>query len=164
MPNTKGVALGTLFEEAVALYHQLTSDAALIHGLGSMSGPRRTVLVALARSGPQTVAHLARARAQSRQRFQPLVNGLLADGFVETQTQSDAHPIAPHRADSERRESRQADRVHRSGVAGARESDQFAAEPESGGDRRARGAAGAERPGATDGPRWASRLSHNPSA
>jgi DNA-binding MarR family transcriptional regulator len=84
MPNTKGVALGTLFEEAVALYHQLTSDAALIHGLGSMSGPRRTVLVALARSGPQTVAHLARARAQSRQRFQPLVNGLLTDGFVET--------------------------------------------------------------------------------
>jgi DNA-binding MarR family transcriptional regulator len=78
-----GRALGTLFEETVAVYHRLSAAAASIHGAGALSGPRRTVLVTLARSGPQTVAQMARARAQSRQRFQPLVNGLVADGLVE---------------------------------------------------------------------------------
>lgn len=77
--------LAALFEETVALYHRLTADAAAIHRLGSLSGPRRTVLLALARTGPQTVAHMARARAQSRQRFQPLVNALMADGLIEPQ-------------------------------------------------------------------------------
>jgi DNA-binding MarR family transcriptional regulator len=83
MPKGPGAELATLFEETVALYHRLTADASTIHRFGPMSGPRRTVLVALARSGPQTVAHMARARAQPRQRFQPLVNGLLVDGLVE---------------------------------------------------------------------------------
>jgi DNA-binding MarR family transcriptional regulator len=75
--------LAMLFEATVALYHRLTADAAAIHRFGAMSGPRRTVLVTLARSGPQTVAHMARARAQSRQRFQPLVNRLVADGLAD---------------------------------------------------------------------------------
>lgn len=83
MPDQPGAELAALFDETVALYHRLAADAATIHGLGSMSGPRRTVLAALARSGPQTVAHMARARAQSRQRFQPLVNALMAEGWVE---------------------------------------------------------------------------------
>jgi DNA-binding MarR family transcriptional regulator len=77
------VAVEALFEETVALYHRLTADAAAIHRAGALSGPRRTVLLGLARSGPQTVAHMARSRAQSRQRFQPLVNRLIADGLVE---------------------------------------------------------------------------------
>jgi DNA-binding MarR family transcriptional regulator len=76
-------ALELLFEETVSLYHQLTASAVKIHGGGALSGPRRTVLVGLARSGRQTVAQMARGRAQSRQRFQPLVNGLIADGLVE---------------------------------------------------------------------------------
>jgi DNA-binding MarR family transcriptional regulator len=75
--------LAMLLEATVALYHRLTADAAAIHRFGAMSGPRRTVLVMLMRSGPQTVAHMARGRAQSRQRFQPLVNRLVADGLVE---------------------------------------------------------------------------------
>ena len=75
-------ALAGVFEEVVALYHRLTADASSIHGLGSLSGPRRTVLLSLARTGPRTVAHMARARAQSRQRFQPLVDRLIADGLV----------------------------------------------------------------------------------
>lgn len=83
--KARAAALGALFDEVVALYHRLTADAAAIHGAGARSGPRRTVLAALARSGPQTVAHMARARAQSRQRFQPLVNSLMADGLVEAQ-------------------------------------------------------------------------------
>jgi DNA-binding MarR family transcriptional regulator len=77
------MAVEALFEETVALYHRLTADAAAIHRAGALSGPRRTVLLGLARSGPQTVAHMARTRAQSRQRFQPLVNRLIADGLVE---------------------------------------------------------------------------------
>jgi DNA-binding MarR family transcriptional regulator len=78
--------LATLFEETVALYHRLTADASSIHGLGSLSGPRRTVLMALTRTGPRTVAHMARDRAQSRQRFQPLVDRLIADGLVEARS------------------------------------------------------------------------------
>ena len=76
------VALEALFGETVALYHRLTADAAAIHRAGVRSGPRRTVLLGLARSGPQTVAQMARTRAQSRQRFQPLVNRLIAEGVV----------------------------------------------------------------------------------
>jgi hypothetical protein len=68
--------LGWLFKETVSLYLRLTSDASAIHGHGALSGPRRTVLTAFAQSGPQTVARLARSRAQSRQRLQPLINGL----------------------------------------------------------------------------------------
>ena len=82
MPDSVNAQLAVLFDETVKLYHRLTADAMTIHRFGSMSGPRRTVLVGLARSGPQTVSDMARARAQSRQRFQPLVNGLIADGLV----------------------------------------------------------------------------------
>ncbi len=75
--------LSALFKEVVALYLRLTADASAIHGLGELSGPRRTVLTALAGSGPQTVARLARSRAQARQRVQPLVNALIEEGLVE---------------------------------------------------------------------------------
>ena len=77
--------LGELFDEAVAVYLRLTAIAATMYGRGELSGPRRTLLTALARSGPRTVAHLARARAQSRQRLQPLVNALIDEGLLETQ-------------------------------------------------------------------------------
>ena len=77
--------LGELFDEAVALYLRLTALAAAMYKRGELSGPRRTLLRALARSGPRTVAHLARARAQSRQRLQPLVNALIDEGLLGTQ-------------------------------------------------------------------------------
>jgi DNA-binding MarR family transcriptional regulator len=83
--------LRVLFDECVLLYLRLTALAAKIHRKGPLSGPRRTVLVGLAESGPQTVAQLARRRAQSRQRFQPLVNALIADGLLE------AVPNAAHK-------------------------------------------------------------------
>jgi DNA-binding MarR family transcriptional regulator len=74
--------LGQLFEATVTLYLRLSALSTRIHGGGPLSGPRRTVLVGLSRTGPQTVAHMARVRSQSRQRFQPLVNALLRDGLV----------------------------------------------------------------------------------
>ena len=83
--------LAHLFDETVRLYMRLSALSTRIHGGGPLSGPRRTLLVGLARTGPQTVAHMARARAQSRQRFQPLVNALLRDGLVR------AVPNAAHK-------------------------------------------------------------------
>jgi DNA-binding MarR family transcriptional regulator len=82
-PHSPRAELSTLFRETVSLYHRLTANAADIHGLGPLSGPRRTVLLALADSGPQTVARLARARAQTRQRLQPLINALMSGGLVK---------------------------------------------------------------------------------
>ena len=85
MPDAAGnrANLFSLFKETVALYHRLTAEASAIHRRGSLSGPRRTVLVALSQSGPQTVARLARTRAQARQRLQPLVHGLIQEGLAK---------------------------------------------------------------------------------
>jgi DNA-binding MarR family transcriptional regulator len=87
----KPQAIGMLFDECVLLYLRLTALAAKIHHKGPLSGPRRTVLVSLARSGPETVAQMARRRAQSRQRFQPLVKALIAEGLLQ------ALPNAAHK-------------------------------------------------------------------
>jgi DNA-binding MarR family transcriptional regulator len=80
--GTRGDELAALFRETVALYWRLSADAAAMHRRGRLSGPRRTILSALA-AGPQTVAHLARQRSQSRQRLQPLINALVRDGLVK---------------------------------------------------------------------------------
>jgi DNA-binding MarR family transcriptional regulator len=90
-PAAHSRALARLFDDTVRLYLRLSALSTKMHGGGQLSGPRRTVLVGLARSGPQTVAHMARQRTQSRQRFQPLVNALLRDGLVR------AVPNAAHR-------------------------------------------------------------------
>lgn len=82
MSAAKARELALVFRETVALYLRLSADASAIHGFGALSGPRRTVLVALAELGPQTVAHLARARGQSRQRLQPVINALIEAGLV----------------------------------------------------------------------------------
>lgn len=86
-----GRELSELFDENVRFYLRLSALAAKMHGEGPLSGPRRTVLVSLHRSGPRTVAQMARDREQSRQRFQPLVNALIADGLLQ------AVPNAAHK-------------------------------------------------------------------
>ena len=75
--------LALLFEETVRLYLRLNAVAATLYHRGEISGPRRTLMVALARLGPQTVAGLARARAQSRQRLQPLVDALVNEKLLK---------------------------------------------------------------------------------
>jgi len=72
-----------LFGEVVALYLRLSAGASAIHGMGNLSGPRRTVLTALAEPGEHTVARLARARAQSRQRLQALISALAEARLIE---------------------------------------------------------------------------------
>jgi len=100
-----------LFEECVLLYLRLMSWASRFYGKGHLSGPRRTVLVTLASSGPQTVAQMARRRAQSRQRFQPLVDALIAEGLLEA-LPNPAHKHSPLIALTARGR-RTVDRVHR---------------------------------------------------
>jgi len=94
MKSSDALQLEQLFGETVALYLRLTADATRIHHDGDLSGPRRTLLTALAETGPQTVARLAGARSQSRQRLQPLVNGLVADGLVAA-VANPAHKQSP---------------------------------------------------------------------
>jgi len=87
--------LDELFDETVALYLRLSAVAAAMYGHGEVSGPRRTLLMAIDRAAtPQTVAELARARAQSRQRLQPLVNALVAEGLLAF-TDNPAHKRSP---------------------------------------------------------------------
>jgi DNA-binding MarR family transcriptional regulator len=86
--------LGEFFDESVRVYLRLSALAVRMHGKGPLSGPRRTVLVGLSRSGPRTVARMARERAQPRQRFQPLVNALIADGLLEA-VPNPAHRQSP---------------------------------------------------------------------
>lgn len=86
--------LGEFFDESVRVYLRLSALAVKMHGKGPLSGPRRTVLLSLARSGPRTVAQMAREREQSRQRFQPLVNALIADGLLEA-VPNPAHRQSP---------------------------------------------------------------------
>lgn len=86
--------MSELFDESVRFYLRLSAMAARLHGEGPLSGPRRTVLVNLHRSGPRTVAQMAREREQSRQRFQPLVNALIADGLLQA-VRNAAHKQSP---------------------------------------------------------------------
>jgi DNA-binding MarR family transcriptional regulator len=74
--------LARLFEEVVRCYLSLNHVATLLYRHGDLSGPRRTLLVMLSRTGPLTVAQLARARHEDRQRVQPLVNGLVREGAL----------------------------------------------------------------------------------
>lgn len=93
-PRRKSHEIAALFEETVLLYLRLASWAAKLYGRGDLSGPRRTVLVSLARTGPQTVAQMARSRAQSRQRLQPLVHALIAEDLLKA-VPNPAHKQSP---------------------------------------------------------------------
>jgi DNA-binding MarR family transcriptional regulator len=86
--------LARLFEEVVRFYLSLNHIAAIMHRHGERSGARRTVLMTLARTGPATVAQIARARHEARQRIQPLVNALVKEGILEY-ARNPAHKRSP---------------------------------------------------------------------
>ena len=86
--------LARLFEEVVRFYLSLTHTATLMYRHGQLSGPRRTLLVMLSRTGPFTVAQIAKARRESRQRVQPLVNALVRAGAL-AYASNPAHKRSP---------------------------------------------------------------------
>ena len=83
-------AVDDLTMTAALLYFRMRKAAEEILGEGEQSSGRRSVLKGLVKAGPQTVPHMARLRAVSRQHIQKLVNGLLTDGLVEL-TDNPAH-------------------------------------------------------------------------
>ena len=88
------VELAALFDETVALYLRLSAVSASIYRRGELSGPRRTLLMVLARTGPQTVSALGRIRSQSRQRIQLLVDALTSEGLL-ARVDNPAHKRSP---------------------------------------------------------------------
>ena len=109
--RSKPDEVARLFEESVLLYLRLNAWAARFYGKGQLSGPRRTVLVGVERFGPQTVAQMARRRSQSRQRFQPLVDALVADGLLKASA-NPAHRQSPL-IELTPRGRKMVDRIHR---------------------------------------------------
>jgi DNA-binding MarR family transcriptional regulator len=85
MMGTRGntTRIQELIEEVIVTFRQLRVVSAEIHGDGAPMPGQRGVLIDLARTGPQTVAGMARARAVSRQHVQALVDGFRARGLVE---------------------------------------------------------------------------------
>ena len=81
--NEKVVAVDTLMTESAFLFFRMKAAAAELIGKGAGSSGRRSILRELARSGPRTVAHMARARPVARQHFQKIVNRLNLEGLVE---------------------------------------------------------------------------------
>lgn len=86
--------IAALCDENVLFYLRMSELAAKIHRKGPLSGPRRTILASLARSGPRTVAQMARDRGQARQRIQPIVNSLVDDGLLQAAPNT-AHKTSP---------------------------------------------------------------------
>src|SRR5262245_31922881 len=80
--NSAESAFNTLIDETVRLYRRLSIVAEQVHHRGEMSGGLRGILRSLKKEGPQTVPHMARVRAVSRQHVQSLVNQLALEGFV----------------------------------------------------------------------------------
>ena len=79
----KVAAVDTLMTESALLFFRMKVAAADLMGKGAGSSGRRSILRELARSGPRTVAHMARARPVARQHFQKIVNRMNREGLVE---------------------------------------------------------------------------------
>lgn len=71
-----------VIDETIALFHWLVWVADQLYGDDGRGAPRRWVLRRLHRYGPQTVPELARAKSLRRQSMQPVIDELVADGFV----------------------------------------------------------------------------------
>jgi len=70
-------------DETIALFRWLAWASEHIYGEEARGATRRWILRSLQRNGPQSVPALARARSMRRQSVQPIVDLLVADGFVE---------------------------------------------------------------------------------
>ena len=84
------IALQELYIETEKLYHQSNEFIARIYGHEEVSMGRRSVLLALFASKPQTMPQLAQAQSVSRQYIQKLVGQLIEEGYV-TFTENPTH-------------------------------------------------------------------------
>lgn len=69
--------------EVALLFFRMRVAARQYLGQGKHSAGRRGLLKSIGEEGPQTVPHMARVRAVSRQHIQTIVNELRRDGLVE---------------------------------------------------------------------------------
>ena len=83
-----------LVNENGLLFNRLKLVAEQVHHQGEMTGGRRSLLRLLDAQGAQTVPHISRTRAVSRQHVQALINELAADGYVEF-AENPAHKRSP---------------------------------------------------------------------
>ena len=75
-------ALRAVVDETVALNHRLQWVAERMYGDDGRHATRRGILRGVLRYGPQSVPELARARSVTRQNIQPVVDALVAEGWV----------------------------------------------------------------------------------
>jgi len=75
--------LGRLVRQTRLLFQELRGAASRVHGGDAQTAARRSVLEELATDGPATVPDMARTRSVSRQAVQGLVDGLIAQGWIE---------------------------------------------------------------------------------
>lgn len=78
-------AIQTVVDETIALYQWLAWVADRLYDEPARGTSRRWTLRRLQREGPSTVAALARIRTVRRQSLQPIVDTLVAEGFVKLQ-------------------------------------------------------------------------------
>ena len=80
---TQADAMIDLINEVRSTFHLLRVLARDLHGGSDLTAARRGVMIDLLQGSAQTVPTLARKRPVSRQHIQGVVNGLLADDWVE---------------------------------------------------------------------------------
>jgi DNA-binding MarR family transcriptional regulator len=75
-----------LLEQVRLVFHRAAQVVEDLHRTEGVTAGMRAVLELLHRTGPATVPQIARARFVTRQHIQTLVNALLDDGLVTTDT------------------------------------------------------------------------------
>ncbi|MEZ4216331.1 MAG: MarR family transcriptional regulator [Myxococcota bacterium] len=88
MADDAPAPLDELIDEVRLLWNALVQRAERLHRGSGVTVAMRAVLEFLARAGPTSVPHVARARRVSRQHIQAIANALVERGLVAT----DANP------------------------------------------------------------------------
>ena len=94
MNRRESKAIEAVFDEVRLLFHRLRKVADDLHESMEVTAAMRGVLEGLARSGPQTVPAMARARPVSRQHIQLVVNELLQRKLANAK-HNPAHKSSP---------------------------------------------------------------------
>lgn len=80
--DKSSISTERVVESLVLAYHRLSRDAEALHGELGLNAGGRSILMTVAKLGPQTISDLARLRDVSRQFMQRAVQVLLAAGYL----------------------------------------------------------------------------------